>query len=280
VFLSTYRFWFCHVLITGETGTAHILCYFIPGPGAATEPGRRGLNWVWYVNMPDGPELERLLTDRTGKLHGASVPAGMVPAQLTAEVHAAAARELHPRFVELVQGTADPFIQTILDVVVPRMTFGRACLLGDAAFVLRPHAAAATAKAAADATTMAASLAANPGDPDAAMRSWETRQLEHGRSRGLWRRPREPLGRAPRRLSSTHAHVARRDRALRRDRPTTEARVKPADRCRALSCGWSERLYAALVALLFALSERFSCWGTYPQRVRSCPSLPLNHSTP
>jgi 2,6-dihydroxypyridine 3-monooxygenase len=181
VFLSTYRFWFCHVLITGETGTAHILCYFIPGPGAATEPGRRGLNWVWYVNMPDGPELERLLTDRTGKLHGASVPAGMVPAQLTAEVHAAAERELHPRFVELVQGTADPFIQTILDVVVPRMAFGRACLLGDAAFVLRPHAAAATAKAAADATAMAASLAANPGDPDAALRSWETRQLEHGR---------------------------------------------------------------------------------------------------
>ncbi len=159
----------------------HILCYFIPGPGAATEPGRRGLNWVWYVNVPDGPELERLLTDRTGELHEGSVPAAMVPAETTAEVHAAAARELHPRFVELVQGTPDPFIQIILDVVVPRMAFGRACLLGDAAFVLRPHAAAATAKAAADATTLAAALAADPGDPDAALRAWETRQLEHGR---------------------------------------------------------------------------------------------------
>jgi 2-polyprenyl-6-methoxyphenol hydroxylase-like FAD-dependent oxidoreductase len=159
----------------------HILCYFIPGPGAATEPGRRQLNWVWYVNMPEGPALERLLTDRTGTLHGASVPAGMVPAELTAEVHAAATHELHPRFVELVQGTADPFIQTILDVVVPHMVFGRACLLGDAAFVVRPHAAAATAKAAADATTLATALAADPGDPDAALRSWERRQLEHGR---------------------------------------------------------------------------------------------------
>jgi len=159
----------------------HILCYFIPGPGAATEPGRRRLNWVWYVNMPDGPQLERLLTDRTGELHGGSVPAGMVPAELTAEVHAAATRELHPRLVGLVQGTPDPFIQISLDVVVPRMAFGRACLLGDAAFMLRPHAAAATAKAAADATTLAAALAADPGDPDAALRAWETRQLGHGR---------------------------------------------------------------------------------------------------
>lgn len=159
----------------------HILSYFIPGPGATTEPGRCRLNWVWYVNVPKGPELQRLLTDRTGELHGASVPAGMVPAELTAEMHAAASRELHPRFVELVRGTPDPFIQIILDVVVPRMAVGRTCLLGDAAFVLRPHAAAATAKAAADATTLAAALAADPDEPDDAVRAWETRQLEHGR---------------------------------------------------------------------------------------------------
>jgi 2-polyprenyl-6-methoxyphenol hydroxylase-like FAD-dependent oxidoreductase len=158
----------------------HILCYFIPGSGAATELGRRRLNWVWYVNVANGPELKRLLTDRTGTLHGGSVPAGMVPAELTAEVHAAAADQLHPRFVELVQRTPDPFIQSILDVVVPRMAFGRVCLLGDAAFVLRPHAAAATAKAAADATTLAAALAAAAGDPDGALQNWEARQLEYG----------------------------------------------------------------------------------------------------
>ena len=159
----------------------HILCYFIPGAGTATEQGQRWLNWVWYVNVPNGAELDRLLTDRTGDLHGASVPAGMVPTALTAELHATATRELHPRFVELVQRTPDPFIQVIVDVVVPRMAFGRACLLGDSAFVLRPHVAAATAKAAADATTLAAALIGDPADPDAALRSWETCQLAHGR---------------------------------------------------------------------------------------------------
>jgi 2,6-dihydroxypyridine 3-monooxygenase len=109
---------------------------------------------VWYVNVPGGPDLECLLTDRADKLRGRSVPAGMVSTKLTAEIHAAATSELHPRFVELVQRTPDPFIQSILDVVVARMAFGRVCLLGDAAFVLRPHAAAATAKVAADAMSL------------------------------------------------------------------------------------------------------------------------------
>ena len=160
----------------------HILCYFIPGAGAAAEVGRRRLNWVWYVNVPEGPALTRLLTDQTGSVRDASVPPGMVPAALTAELHAAAARELHPRFVELVQATAEPFIQVIRDVTVPRLVFGRACLLGDAAFMLRPHPGAATAKAAADATALATALAAHPADADAALRAWEKQQLEHGRA--------------------------------------------------------------------------------------------------
>jgi 2,6-dihydroxypyridine 3-monooxygenase len=104
----------------------------------------------------------------------------MVPDALKAEIQAVAAQELHPCFAELVQAAAEPFIQVIRDVAVPRMAFGRACLLGDAAFVLRPHPAAASAKAAADAASLSAALAAHPGDPDAALRAWETQRLEQG----------------------------------------------------------------------------------------------------
>lgn len=159
----------------------HILAYLIPGPGVATKAGCRRLNWVWYVRTPEGSKLERLLTDRTGKMHASSVAAGMVPAQLVTEVHATAARELHPRFAELVGATSDPFVQVIVDVAVPRMVFGRVCLLGDAAFVLRPHPGAATAKAAADAADLADALAAYPGELDAALRTWEVRRLVQGR---------------------------------------------------------------------------------------------------
>ena len=165
----------------GRSG-GHILSYFIPGADAATEYGRRQLNWVWYVRVSDGPELGRLLTDKHGVLHEASVSAGMVPADLVAEAHALAARELHSHFVELVQRTHDPFIQAIIDVDVPRMAFGRVCLVGDAAFVLRPHPAAATAKAAADAMALAAALKAQPDDPPDALRAWEVRQIDYGRA--------------------------------------------------------------------------------------------------
>jgi 2,6-dihydroxypyridine 3-monooxygenase len=158
------------------------LCYLIPGADAWTEEGQRQLNWVWYVSVPKGPELERLLTDKHGVLHEGSVPIGLVPTELIADLHTSAARMLHRCFVELVCRTPDPFIQAIIDVAVPQMTFGRTCLVGDAAFVLRPHPAAATAKAAADATALAAALSADPDDPSRALRAWEKKQLVYGRS--------------------------------------------------------------------------------------------------
>jgi 2,6-dihydroxypyridine 3-monooxygenase len=62
------------------------------------------------------------------------------------------------------------------------MAFGRACLLGDAAFAVRPHAAAGTAKAAADGWALAAALTAADGDVPAALASWERSQLALGQA--------------------------------------------------------------------------------------------------
>ena len=118
----------------------------------------------------------------------------MVPDRLVAEVHAAAACELHPQFAELVQATPDPFVQVIVDVAVPRMAFGRVCLVGDAAFVVRPHTAAATAKAAADAAT----LADMPSPPSRAMprpRYWHGRHAGSSMVAVLWTAA-SPLGNA------------------------------------------------------------------------------------
>ena len=60
--------------------------------------------------------------------------------------------------------------------------FGRACLIGDAAFAVRPHAAAGTAKAAADGWALAEELAAAGGDVPAALASWERQQAALGRA--------------------------------------------------------------------------------------------------
>ena len=79
-------------------------------------------------------------------------------------------------------GAAEPFVQVVYDIAVPRMVFGRACLIGDAAFAVRPHAAAGTAKAAADGWALAAELAAAGGDVPAALASWERQQVTLGRA--------------------------------------------------------------------------------------------------
>jgi 2-polyprenyl-6-methoxyphenol hydroxylase-like FAD-dependent oxidoreductase len=55
----------------------HILAYLIPGEGADACPGRRRINWVWYVGA-DEADLEGLLTDRDGQRHHSSLAQGTV----------------------------------------------------------------------------------------------------------------------------------------------------------------------------------------------------------
>jgi 2-polyprenyl-6-methoxyphenol hydroxylase-like FAD-dependent oxidoreductase len=79
----------------------------------------------------------------------------------------------------LVAATRQPFLQTIVDVVPKRMVFGRVCLLGDAAFVVRPHTAGAT-KAARDAATLARALKRAGGNADAGLSGFEEMQIGFG----------------------------------------------------------------------------------------------------
>ncbi|MGH2679068.1 MAG: FAD-dependent monooxygenase [Actinomycetota bacterium] len=153
----------------------HVLSYEIP----ATDGG--SMNWVWYRNVPDGGPLVDLLTDRTGARHDLSLPAGAVRDEHLEELREAAA-ELPPAFADLIVATPEPFVQVIVDLEVPAMVRGRVCLVGDAAFALRPHIAAGTAKAAADARVLAEAIGSAAGDVPAALAAWEPGQLALGRA--------------------------------------------------------------------------------------------------
>ncbi|WP_328415086.1 FAD-dependent monooxygenase [Micromonospora sp. NBC_00389] len=86
---------------------------------------------------------------------------------------------LPPAAAELVTRSAQPYIQIVLDIAVRKMAFGRVALIGDAAFAARPHAAAGTAKAAADAWALADALSAEPDIPRA-LAAWEPARLALG----------------------------------------------------------------------------------------------------
>jgi 2,6-dihydroxypyridine 3-monooxygenase len=167
---------------------SHILVYPIPGLDGAVDEGHRLMNIVWYRNVAEA-ELPVLLTDRTGRPRTVSLPPGAARDEVIAEMRDFAAEHLAPPIAEVVTGIPEPFVQAVFDIDVPRMVSGRACLLGDAAFAVRPHAAAGTAKAAEDGWALARELQRAGGDVPAALAAWEARQLALGS--GLLARTRE-----------------------------------------------------------------------------------------
>ena len=92
-----------------------------------------------------------------------------------------AAEHMAPQIAEVIGRTAEPFVQVIFDIEVERMAFDRVCVMGDGAFAVRPHAAAGTAKACADAWALADALREADGEVAAALRAWEPGQLALGR---------------------------------------------------------------------------------------------------
>lgn len=160
---------------------SHILVYPIPGHDGTVTEGRRLMNMVWYRNLAED-DLPDLLTDRHGRRRSVSLPPGAARHEVVADMRAVAAAELAPAIAEVVGAIPEPFVQAVVDIEVPHMVWGRTCLIGDAAFAVRPHAAAGTAKAAEDAWVLAQALVEAGGDVDIALRRWEDRQLSLGRA--------------------------------------------------------------------------------------------------
>jgi 2,6-dihydroxypyridine 3-monooxygenase len=153
--------------------SGHLLTYPIPGPD-----GSMLCNWLWYQNVSPGLQLTDLLTDRNGFTAELTVPPGSVQSRHIEQLHSAADAELPAPLTELVRRTAEPFIQVIVDLEVSRMAFGRSCLIGDAAFALRPHIGVGTAKAADDAWQLGTALLGVTAQhiPDR-LKAWETQQM-------------------------------------------------------------------------------------------------------
>ena len=155
------------------------LGYPVAGPDNNLRPGHRRYNVVWYRPADERAELTRLLTDDAGNTHTISIPPPLIRRAAIGQMRAAAERLLAPQFREVVRMIDEPILQPIYDLETPRMAFGRVAIIGDAAFVARPHVAAGVAKAADDAATLAAALDLDEVEP--ALRRFEAQRLPVGR---------------------------------------------------------------------------------------------------
>jgi len=157
-----------------------MLGYPVAGPNNELERGRRRYNFVWYRPADEEHKLHRLLTDGSGHTHQGSIPPPLVRAENIRTLRIASERLLAPQFQEMVALTPQPFLQPIYDLESPKIAFGRTAILGDAAFVARPHVGAGVAKAAADAIALVEALAAGV-DTESALRAFERARIGIGR---------------------------------------------------------------------------------------------------
>jgi 2-polyprenyl-6-methoxyphenol hydroxylase-like FAD-dependent oxidoreductase len=135
------------------------LAYPVPGSNNETQPGQRAYNIVWY--RPTTPErLADFCTDATGKSHGTSIPPPLLRPDVIAWAKAQARSLVAPQVAEIFERDPRPFFQAIFDFASPKIVFGRVALLGDAAFLVRPHPGAGTTKCAMDAECLADAITA------------------------------------------------------------------------------------------------------------------------
>jgi 2-polyprenyl-6-methoxyphenol hydroxylase-like FAD-dependent oxidoreductase len=151
------------------------LGYPVAGPEGELREGQRRYNVVWYRPADETGELRQLLTGRNGVVYSVSIPPPLIRPEPIAAMRAAAERLLAPQFREIVRLIDEPILQPIYDLESPHLAFGRVAIIGDAAFVARPHVAAGVSKAADDAAALAEALDAE--DIEAALRRFEAKRL-------------------------------------------------------------------------------------------------------
>ena len=158
-----------------------MLGYPVAGHNNAVEPGRRRYNFVWYRPADETTELPALLTDAQGRRHELTIPPDRIAPGTIAAMRRAAAELLAPPFVEVVEKTEQPFFQPIYDLESPQLAFERIAILGDAAFVARPHCGMGVAKAAGDARVLVDRLREAGDDVPAALAAYSRERVAFGR---------------------------------------------------------------------------------------------------
>lgn len=149
-----------------------VVGYPIAGANNDLRPGKRRYNFVWYRTI-DEERLRDMLTDATGKMHAISIPPPLVRADVVQEMRDKAETFMAKPMLNVLRAVKGAFFTPIYDLASPSMVFGRVALIGDAAFVGRPHVGLGVTKGAADAKALADALAQPGGDVESGLRAFD-----------------------------------------------------------------------------------------------------------
>ncbi|HWI12697.1 MAG TPA: FAD binding domain-containing protein [Burkholderiales bacterium] len=156
-----------------------MLSYPVPGRNNETAPGRRGYNHIWYRPVDAEHGLRDLCTDASGTCHGTAIPPPLIRPELIEAMRADARELLAPQISRLVEITEHPFFQAIFDLESMHTVEGRIALVGDAAFVARPHVGMGVTKGALDVECLADALVSSD-TVESALRRYQAQQRPFG----------------------------------------------------------------------------------------------------
>lgn len=158
-----------------------LIGYPVAGANNATELGKRRFNFVWYRAAQSAAQLGALLTDADGIHYPLGIPPNKISWRQVAAMRESARQLLAPQFAEIIEKTAQPFLQPIFDVNSEQIAFGRVLLMGDASFVARPHVGMGVTKAAEDAMALADCIRQFGATPEAGL-AYQQARLGPGRA--------------------------------------------------------------------------------------------------
>ncbi len=143
------------------------------------ENGQVGVNIVWY-RRTEPERLRDILTDAKGVHHAEGIPPQLLRADIVQWARDEAHRMLHPAWAEVVNRSPEVLVQAINDGWCDQMALHRVALVGDSAFVARPHVGQGVVKAAGDALAMVEQLGAFPDDVPRALREFSALRVPVG----------------------------------------------------------------------------------------------------
>jgi 2-polyprenyl-6-methoxyphenol hydroxylase-like FAD-dependent oxidoreductase len=147
-------------------------------------PGVHGpqFNALWYRPLYPGERLAELLTDAEGVRHPHGIAPDQIRPELVRALQADAAAILPPPFRDAFARMPQPFFQQIYDLEPSRIVMGRVALVGDAAFVARPHTGLGVTKAALDAAALVAAVEAPGTTVPGALIRYNAARIAFGRA--------------------------------------------------------------------------------------------------
>ncbi|MDP3615239.1 MAG: FAD-dependent monooxygenase, partial [Rubrivivax sp.] len=158
-----------------------IIGYPVAGADRDTAVGHRAYNFVWYRPAAAGAALKSLMTDADGQHHPLGIAPNKVSWRQVARMREDGRVLLAPQWAQVVQKTALPFLQPIYDLACDQLAHGRVAVMGDAAFVARPHIGMGVTKAAQDAAALCDAIREHGATADALL-AFEASCLPRGRS--------------------------------------------------------------------------------------------------